>query len=203
MKSEYEAALDRLLDALDASAEVRELARAFVYRAVAAELHDGWGVEKLTASAVFVAFRRAGNAHSLEEITAVTDLTRTALGRAHRRLTQGLDIELAPANPHEFVERFADSLGIADRTEVMAHEIIDEVVEAELHSGVSPAGVAAAAVYFADSEHHDSLTQKELADSTGVTVVTLRHRYAEQTTLLGAGEHGSIPPNRRKLLDGD
>jgi transcription initiation factor TFIIB len=205
MNSEYEATLDYLLDALDASTEVRELARALVHRAVAAELDDGWASQKLTVSAVFVAFRRAGNAHSLDGIAAITDLPPTAIARAHKRLTRELDIDLEPANPHEYVGRVVDSLGIDDRTEAAAHDIIEESVEAGLHSGVSPVGLAAGAVYLAAREQpvNDSLGQREVAEAAGVSVVTVRHRYAEQAKLMGFVNTTTIPPKRQQLLDGD
>lgn len=203
MNEQHEATLNRMLNGLDASTEVRELARALAHRAFAAELHNGWRSEKLPASAVFVAFRRAGNARSLDEIATVTDLHRTALGRAYQRLTRELDIDLPPADPHEFVGRFAGSFDISERTETAAHEIIEKSVEAGLHSGVSPVGIAAGAVYLAAREHHDALDQQEIADVAGVTMVTVRHRYAEQAKLLGLGSTTTLPPRRQRFLDGD
>jgi transcription initiation factor TFIIB len=203
MNERQQAALARLMDALDAPTEVRELARALAHRAFAAEVHVGWAVEKVAASAVFVAFRRAGNAHTLAEIAAVTDLSRSGVGRAYRRLARELDIDLEPADPHEFVERFAAPFALGERVESAAHDIIEKTVEAGLHSGVTPAGVAAAALYLADREHHGRLTQREIADVAGVSEVTIRHRYAEQADLLGVGDRGTLAPGRWKHLDTD
>jgi transcription initiation factor TFIIB len=160
MNDEHEATLTRLLDALDAPENVREVAHAVAHRAFAAEVHVGWAVEKVAASAVFVAFRRAGNAHSLDEIAAVTDLSRSGVGRAYRRLARELDIDLEPADPHEFVARFVTSLDIGDSAETAAHDITTEAVEAGLHSGVSPVGVAAGAVYLADRAYFGRLTMR-------------------------------------------
>lgn len=203
MNDKQEAALDRLLDALDAATEVRELARAVAHRGFAAKLHESRSIKEVAASAVYVAFRRAGNAHSLDEIAVVTDLHRTALAQAYKRLTRELDIDLPPADPHEFVGRFAGSLDIDDRTKAMAHEIIDESVEAGLDSGVSPAGMAAGAEYLAAREHHSRLDQQEVADVAGVSTVTIRDRYSEQAKLLGMGRHGRIPSKRRSLFETD
>ena len=160
-------------------------------------------VEEVAASSVYAAFRRDGDTRTLDEVSAVADVNRTALGRSYRYFADELDIDLEPANPHEFIGRFAAALAIDDRTETAAHEIVEKSVEAGLHSGVSPAGIAGGALYLADSEHHDRLDQQDIADVAGVTVVTLRHRYAEQTTLVGNSEHGSIPPQRRHLFDND
>jgi transcription initiation factor TFIIB len=203
MNDQYEASLTRLLDGLDASANVRELARGFAHRAFAAELQTGHSPESIAASAVYAAFRRDGDTRTLDEVTAVADVNRTSIGRAYKDLADELNIDLAPADPHEFVERFAASFDMSARVEAMAHDIVDESVEAGLLSGVAPAGLAAGALYLADSEHHNRLDQQDIADVAGVTVVTLRHRYAEQTTLIGDGEHGSVPSQRRHLLGMD
>jgi transcription initiation factor TFIIB len=203
MNERQQAELSGLLDALDAPENVRELAHAVAHRAFAAELHMGRSVEAIAASAVYAAFRRDGDTCTLDEIAAVTDMNRTALGRSYRHLADELDIDLEPANPHEFVSRFADSLGVDDETEARAHEIATESVETGLHSGVAPAGIAAGAVYLADSDRYAGLTQREVAEVAGVSTVTIRHRFHEQAELLGVDEHGKIAPGRKKHLDTD
>jgi transcription initiation factor TFIIB len=213
MNEQHEAELARLLDALDAPNEVRELARAFVHRAVEAELHAGRGIEGVVASAVFAAFRRAGNPRSHDEIAVVSGVDRTTLGQMNKRLARELEIDLDPADPHEFVKRFAASLDVTDETVVWAHEIIDESIDAGLLSGVAPAGVAGGALYIADHTYPDRAqhireripryTQSEIAAVAGVTTVTIRHRYSEQAYLLDIDGRGSIPTHRRHLFDMD
>jgi transcription initiation factor TFIIB len=201
MNERQQAALARLTDALDAPENVRELAHAVAHRAFAAELHMGRSVEGIAASAVYAAFRRDGEARTLDEIAAVADVNRTELGRSYKYFADELGIDLEPANPHEFVSRFAAPLAIGDWTETAAHEIIDETVEAGLYSGVSPDGIAAAALYLADSEHHDRLTQQDIADVAEVSKVTIRHRSNEQAKLLGYSDDSTIPPGRKRLFD--
>jgi transcription initiation factor TFIIB len=203
MNEHQQAALARVMDAFDASENVRDLAHAVAHRAFAAELHMGRSVETVAASAVYAAFRRDGDTRTLDEMSAVADVNRTALGRSYKHLADELDIDLDPADPHEFVSRFADSLGVDDETEARAHEIATKSVEAGLHSGVNPAGIAAGAVYFADSDRYAGLTQREVAEVAGVSTVTIRNRFHEQAELLGVDEHGKIAPSRKKYLDTD
>jgi transcription initiation factor TFIIB len=201
MNERQQAALSRVTDALDASENVRELARAVAHRAFAAELHVGQSVEAIAASAVYAAFRRDGDTRTLDEIAAVADVNRTALGRSYRYLADELDIDLEPANPHEFVSRFAGPLDVSDRVAARAHDIVAECVEAGVHSGVKPAGVAAGALYLAEREHHGWLTQREVADVADVSEVTIRHRCAEQTQLLDTEAVGNIAPSRLELFE--
>jgi len=200
MNDDHEATLTRLLDGLDAPENVRELARAVAHRAFAAELQGGRSGEVIAASAVYAAFRHDGDVHTLDEIAAVTERSRTTIGRTYRDLADELDIALEPTDPHKFVSRFAGPLDVSDETEARAHDIVEKSVEAGLLSGVKPAGVAAGALYLAYYEQSNRLTQREVGNVVGVTPVTIRHRCAEQTKLLGTDEVGSIDLGRLRFL---
>jgi transcription initiation factor TFIIB len=203
MNDEYETTLTHLLDSFDASENVREIARALAHRAFAMELHDRQPLKQVVVCAVYIAFQRESNEYRFRDITSTTTFDSISIARTYRLLVDELNIDLDPANPHEFVSRFADSLGVDDETEARAHEIATESVEEGLHSGVNPAGIAAGAVYLADSDRYAGLTQREVAEVAGVSTVTIRNRFHEQAELLGVDEYGSIPPKRRKLFDGD
>ena len=203
MNERQQAAVAELTDGLDASESVHEVAHALAYRAFAAELHMGRSTDVIAASAVYAAFRRDGDTRTLDEVSAEADVDRTTLGRTYKCFADELDITLESPNPHEFVERFADSLDMEDRTEARAHEIVTKSAEAGLHSGIKLAGVAAAAVYLADADRYGRLTQHEIAEVAGVSTVTIRHRLHEQAHVLDSDEHGKIPPSRWQHLDTD
>jgi transcription initiation factor TFIIIB Brf1 subunit/transcription initiation factor TFIIB len=61
--------------------------------------------------------------------------------------------------------------------------------------------VTAAALYLADNEHHDRLTQREVADVAEVSEVTIRHRCGEQTQLLDTEMVGNIALARLELFE--
>lgn len=183
MNDEYETTLIHLLDSFDASGNVRELARALTHRAFAAELHDRQPLKQVVVCAVYIAFQRESNEYRFRDITTTTTFDSISIARTYRLLVDELNIDLEPANPHEFVGRFADSLDIEDRTESLAHEIVTESAEAGLHSGRKPAGVAGGAVYLAERDRYGILTQDEVAEVAGVSVVTIRERFHEQAEL--------------------
>ncbi|WP_435079647.1 hypothetical protein [Halococcus sp. AFM35] len=87
MNKRQQAALTRVADALDASENVRELARAFAHHAFAAVLHVSQSVEAIAASAVYAAFRRTDDTRTLDEVSGVADMNRIVLGRSYRHLT--------------------------------------------------------------------------------------------------------------------
>ena len=63
--------------------------------------------------------------------------------------------------------------------ESAAISILNQAIEAELTSGRGPTGVAAAAIYIASVVYDQRKTQKTIADTVGVTEVTIRNRYKE------------------------
>jgi len=58
----------------------------------------------------------------------------------------------------------------------------------ELTSGKGPTGVAAAAIYIASVLVGEKRTQREIADLTGITEVTIRNRQKEIAEKLGIEE---------------
>jgi len=54
-----------------------------------------------------------------------------------------------------------------------------------LTHGKSPSGIAAAAIYIAGQLTEQVRTQREIADITNVTEVTIRNRYKQLTNALG------------------
>ena len=58
-------------------------------------------------------------------------------------------------------------------------EVVERAIEGELTSGKGPMGVAASAIYIAAILTGERRTQREIAEITGVTEITIRNRYKE------------------------
>ena len=69
-----------------------------------------------------------------------------------------------------------------------AIEIVEMAIKEELTSGRGPTGVAASAIYIAATLTTERRTQREIAEITGVTEVTIRNRYKEMVNRLGLDE---------------
>jgi len=92
----------------------------------------------------------------------------------------------------EYVGRFASQLDCSNETERYARELIKDATEKGVHSGKSPAGIAAAALYAASRLSGESIIQPDISQAANVSEVTIRQRYRE---ILAAteldGEDGS------------
>jgi transcription initiation factor TFIIB len=96
-----------------------------------------------------------------------------------------LGLEIEPADPKQYVPRFASKLDVSPEVQQKAKEVIDVGTEAGLLSGKSPTGFAAAAIYAASLLCNEEVTQHTVADAANVTEVTIRNRYQEQMEAMG------------------
>ena len=68
---------------------------------------------------------------------------------------------------------------VSEEAERLARELLNVAKTQDVHSGKSPAGLAAAALYAAARLSNDDLTQAMVSDAAHVSHVTIRNRYRE------------------------
>ena len=99
--------------------------------------------------------------------------------RAYRYIVRELSLEIQPADPAEYVPRFASDLEVPKETERTARELLESAKRQNVHSGKSPVGLAAAALYASAQLTNDELTQADVSEVTDISEVTIRNRYQE------------------------
>lgn len=172
--------INRMSSALDLPQPTRETASVIYRKALDGNLIRGRSIEGVAASALYIACRKEGIPRSLDEFDGVARVDRTEIGRTYRYLVSELDLEMKPVDPKRFVPRFCSELELGEQVQRTAMDILDRVREEDLHSGKSPTGLAAAAIYTASFLNDDERTQSEIAQVAQVTEVTIRNRYNEQ-----------------------
>ncbi len=172
--------IDRMVSALGVPRPVKETASVIYRRALEADLIRGRSIEGVATSALYTACRKEGIPRSLEEVTSVSRVDQREIGRTYRYIADELGINLEPTNPRQFVPRFCSELDVDKDVETLAVEIIDQTTEQGLHSGKSPTGFAAAAIYAAGLLQDETIPQRAVAETAQTTVVTVRNRYREQ-----------------------
>ena len=140
----------------------------------------------MVAASVYTACRIWKVPRTLDEIAEVSKITKKRIGKYYRLLARELNIKLKPTSPADYVPRFASKLGLSGQTESKAIEIINECREKGLIVGREPTGVAAASLYIASMLFDEKKTQRDVAEVSGVTEVTIRNRYKELSEKLQA-----------------
>ena len=175
---------DRMASALGVPQSVREVSSVVYRRALNEDLIRGRSIEGVATAALYAACRSEGIPRSLTEVTSVSRVGRTEIGRTYRFLASELGLGLEPVEPRQFLPRFASAMDLDERVVRTARRLLDETRERGLHAGRSPSGLAAAALYTAARRCGDERTQREAADVGQVTPNTIRKRHREHVELL-------------------
>jgi transcription initiation factor TFIIB len=171
--------IDRMASALGLPQNVRETASVIYRRALESDLLPGRSIEGVATSCVYAAARQANMPRSLDEIADVSRVEKSEVARTYRYVVRELGLEVQPADPESYVPRFASGLELSEESERRARELLQNAKEKGVHSGKSPVGLAAAAVYAASLLTNEKTTQAAVSEVADISEVTIRNRYHE------------------------
>lgn len=171
--------ISRMASALDVPGPVRETAGAIYRRAVEDDLLPGRSIEGMATASLYAAARQHGTPRPLSEFAEVSRVEKIRVQRAYRYASRELGLEIEPADPLDYVPQFASALDVSDEATRQARDLLSTAIEAGVHSGKSPAGLAAAAIYAATHLTNEQLTQETVSNAAHVSMVTIRNRYQE------------------------
>lgn len=181
-------ALDRIQNAataLGVPAETTETAVAVFRRHRDERAAHAHNVATTAAACLYVACKVERVPRTVDEFVEATDVDRTQLLRRAKEVTSELGIDLSGfADASQYVDRYADELGLPAHIADRAREVVDCCEDAGIAGGKSPSGWAAAAIYNACVEADMDVRQDTLTELADVTHVTIRNRYKEQREVL-------------------
>jgi len=106
-------------------------------------------------------------------------MSRKEIGRNYRYVSRELELKLMPTAPKDYISRFCSELKLSNIVQAKTLEILGHAANHELTSGRGPTGLAAASLYISSVLCGERRTQREVAEISGVTEVTIRNRYKE------------------------
>ncbi len=172
--------IDRMASALGLPRDVREIASMIYRQCLNKDMLPGRSIEGMATASLYAASRMEGIPRSLKEMHRVSRVEKKEIGRAYRYIDRELELGIGPSDPAKYIPRFTTELDqVSQETERLARRLVEKIKDAELHSGKTPPGIAAAAIYMAGRLCNEAPTQEEIANVTGVTEVTIRERYQD------------------------
>jgi len=171
--------ISRMASVLDLSEPVRETAGVVYRRAVEEDLLPGRSIEGMATAALYAAARQHGTPRRVTEFGDVSRVEQTRVDRAYRYLSRELGLAIEPEDPAKYLPQFASSLEVSDESERLARDLLRVGKEHNRHSGKSPAGLAAAAIYAGAKLTNQGVTQGDVSEVSDVSRVTIRDRYQE------------------------
>jgi transcription initiation factor TFIIB len=171
--------IERMSSALGLPKEVRETASVIYRRALSEDLLPGRSIEGVATSALYAAARQMKTPRSITEVSNVSRIDEMEFKRTYRYIVRELGLEVAPADPAQYVPRFASDLDLPEEVERRARELLSNAQRAGVTSGKSPVGLAAAAIYAGSLLTNHKVTQSDVSNVSDVSEVTIRNRYQE------------------------
>ncbi len=179
------AELDKMAMQLDSLPRtVREEAANVYKKTLEAGLIRGRSIQGATAASLYIACQLCGVPRTLDEVAQKLRLGRKEIGRTVRIIKRSLRMKPMTTKPEQYIDRFCSDLELRTEAVAMCHEWMKEIKRLELDSGRGPVGIAASLIYMASIVTGQNRTQREIADITNVTEVTIRNRYKELATAL-------------------
>jgi len=171
--------IDRMASALGLPKDIRETASVIYRRALDENLLPGRSIEGVATAALYGAARQAGTPRSLDELERVSRVGRRELTRTYRYVCRELGLEVEPTKPEQYLPRLTSALELDEDVERRARSLLSTARREGLHSGRSPVGLAAAAVYASSLLTNHKVTQEAVGEAASVSEVTIRNRYTE------------------------
>jgi len=172
--------LDRLSEKIYVPPPVKEEAAVIYRKALDEGIIRGRSIEAIATAAFYAACRENGIPRTVKEIAEASLVDKKEVNRCYRMLLRELDVQMPVPNLISYVSKIASPIGISEKTQGRAIEIIrmaKKIPGKYGAGGKDPMGLAAAALYIACLENNEPGTQREIAERAGVTEVTVRNRY--------------------------
>ncbi len=169
--------LDRLSGTAYIPPQIKEKAAVLYRQALDKGLVRGRSINGIVAAALYAACRMSATPRTLNEIAEASLVDKKDVARCYRRLLQELDVKMPIADPLTYVSKIAEKNGISGKTQGTAIALLREARRKRVVAGKDPMGLAAAALYIACLQNNEKVTQKDIAEASGVTEVTVRNRY--------------------------
>ncbi len=171
------AELDRLADKIRIPPSVKEQAALTYRKALDKGLVRGRSILAIAGASLYAACRFTQTPRTLKEVAEASLVKKKDVARCYRLLLRELEIKMPMANPIGCVSKIGSKIGVNEKTQQTAINVLRKAEEKKAIAGKDPMGIAAAALYIACVIEGEKKTQKEIAEAAFVTEVTVRNRY--------------------------
>jgi transcription initiation factor TFIIB len=169
--------IDMLADKLHLTPANKEEAAVIYRKALEKGLVRGRSISSIAAASLYAACRLTRTQRTLREVSRHSSINKKDIARCYRLLLRELKLQMPVPAAQLGVPKIAAKVGIGERTQQDAIEILREAERLKMTAGKAPMGLAAAALYIACLMNNEKMTQKMVGDAAGVTDVTIRNRY--------------------------
>ncbi|MHA2182339.1 MAG: transcription initiation factor IIB [Promethearchaeota archaeon] len=171
--------LKRIGSNLNLPNHVKEQGMLLYIEAFKKKLLRGRSINAMVAACLYVACRQKGIPRTLQEILEEASVSPKDVRRSVSILMKEFNYKSQNTDPVALIPRYVTDLGLDSEIVALTSKILTTYVSNFPISGIDPKGLCAGAIYIACKLKNIELTQLQIANSIGITEVTLRSRYKE------------------------
>ena len=168
-------AINSMGSAMGLSDTITEDAARICRKAVKEGLTKNMNVKIVAAACLYAVVKANGIPRSIREFGAAAGCKNRLILGAYSTLADRFGMTSAPVDLAACITRLANNAGISEKVKRDALRIIDEADVRGECAGKSPTGLAAGALYIACLRNGTDKTQRDLAEASGMTEVTIRN----------------------------
>jgi len=176
--------LKRIGSKLNLPNHVKEEAMRLYKEVFKRKLLRGRSINSMIAACLYFAIRKYKLSRTLQEILDESAESDKDVRRCYRVIIRELNLKAPNTEPSALIPRFIVELNLDHEIENLAKKIVNTFTSNFATSGKDPKGIVAGALYIACKIKGLEFTQQKIADTVGITEVTLRSRYKELKTKL-------------------
>jgi len=166
----------KMKEKLSLSDTVSEKA-AYIYRKVLErKLVRGRSITAMIASSLYAACRETETPRTLKEVSSTINITKKELSGCYRLIVKELDLRMPIIDSVSCIAKISSNTELSEKTKRYAIKILKQAEKERILSGKEPMGLAASALYLACIVTGEHVTQRTMAEASGVTEVTIRNR---------------------------
>ena len=171
--------LDKIQSKLSLSDPVIERAALFYRKAFQRKLIRGRTMKGVAAACLYVSCKDLKYDRTMSEIAEQIHIRRKDIAKAHRVLFYELGFTNSVYDPKKSVGKIASKINIKEKTIRKAIQILDLAHNAGIVAGKNPESIAASAIYAACVITGEGKSQREIAEASKTSSVSIRSRIFE------------------------
>jgi transcription initiation factor TFIIB len=171
--------ISRMSDKLKLPKNIVENSAITYRKAINEGMIRGRSIKGMAAAATYLSCRQNRLIRTIAELSKASGVDNKVIASNYRFLVRKMKIFVPPVRASKHITKLANQLGLDGITEGIAHKLLLGAKKQKLTAGRGAKSIAAAACYIAATLAGNYRTQREVADFSDLTEVTIRNRYKE------------------------
>ncbi|MBS3925712.1 MAG: transcription initiation factor IIB [Nitrosarchaeum sp.] len=168
--------MSKLKDELVLSDTIIDEAVRLYQKIIDRKLTRGYSINAHVGACIYASCKITETPRTMESIANNLGMKKIEIRRSYKMMLKELELKMPLSDPVRFVARIASIAGFGEKTKREAIKMIEQAKKTGIIIGKEPRGIAAGALHVAGFKTEEPISEKTIADASGITVGTLIER---------------------------